>query len=195
MKELKISSNKIFQSSSKNFIVVGLCNKSQALTGVVLDCAETICNAVVFNLRDEYYEYLNEIKHVGGIIYIDLARIDEEKLTLKRIKDICNYVENEFGKFVVFIDYDNLNYSAKELKKLKQLGSEMNINIVVFVDLDLDLILDLQVLTDASSALSDFNNKTLIDIADIVIVGDDQQSALLKSKSGKTGILIKEENN
>ena len=186
MKELKISSNKIFQSSSKNLVVVGLYNKSQAIKKVILDCAETICNAVVFNLRDEYYEYLNESPHVGGIIYIDLARIDEEKLTLKRIKDICNYVKDEFGHFAVFIDYDNFNYSAKELKKLKQIGIDMNVNIVIFKDLEK---------TDISPVLSDFNNKALINIADIILVGDDEQSALLKNRGGQTGILIKDENN
>ncbi len=174
-----------------DLVVIALYGENETIKMLGFDCAKDGCNIVVFNLRQSFREELEQklldATEMKGILYIDYALEDEKETTIERIKGVCNDVMNEFGRFYMMIDFPNPNdYKEDYIKQLKQLAEDLKIVIIVNADIEQ---------TDASPSLSDLNNKALENIADVIVVGTDEQSTMVKNKYGKTGILVKEDDN
>lgn len=191
MEKIKEINCKEYKFKRGDLVVTAMYGENGSIKKIGFDCAKSGCNIVIFNLRQLFREELEQklldATEMKGILYIDYALEDEKETTIERIKDVCNYVINEFGRFYMIIDFPNANdYKEDYIKQLKQLAEDLKIVIIVNADIEQ---------TDASPSLSDLNNKALENIADVVVVGTDEQSTMVKNKYGKTGILVKEDDN
>lgn len=173
-----------------DLVVIAMYGENESIKYIGFDCAKSGCNMVVFNLRQSFQEDLGQklldATDMEGILYIDYALEGAKETTIERIKGVCNDVMQEFGHFHMLIDFPNTsNYKENYIKQLKQLAEDLEIIITINADIKE---------ADASPDLTDLNNKALEDIADVVIVGTDKQSTMVKNSHGRVGILAKEDN-
>lgn len=191
MAKFETISYKEYKFECGDLVVLAMYGENESIKNIGLECAKVGCKMVVFNLRQSFREELEQklldATDMKGVLYIDYPPADTKEITIERIKGVCNDVMHEFGYFHILIDFPNpVDYKEDYIKQLKQLAEDLGILITICADIKE---------TNASPDLSDLNNQALVDIADVIIVGTDEQATMIKNKYGKTGILVREDNN
>lgn len=137
---------------------------------------------IIFNLRDSLKEELAEINLKKDYIYID----NTKRTDIQHIKNVCQRQKETWEKFTIIIDFENVvPYTEDELHQLKSLSEVFGAYIMITTNL----------LNNTKKreypTLRDLGNTDLVDIADKVVLSnnEEKQDILAKNKFGKIGII------
>lgn len=168
-----------------NIMVFACYPNNDIAKGFCYSFVKNHINAVSFNLRkDLKYDLetvLTNINDLTAFLYID----DTASSDIEYIKRKCHEIKRTIPKFVLILDFENqVPYTKHELEELKELS----------IDTPIIITTDLSENTKNKKypTLEDLNNKDLVDIADKVLLSNDEKSdkvVLAKNNFGKVGLL------
>ena len=163
-----------------DLVVIGKYGDNNYALNISFECAKRGANMAIFNLRESLKQELSErleAETLSGELYID----DTTSPTIDQIIDKCNQIRIKS----IIIDFPcQISYTKAELRELKQLCESLDIIEIIVMDISK---------TGTKPKASDFNNKALKDIADVICIITDTKEILLKNKYGKVGIFTNDE--
>lgn len=145
---------------------------------------ERVCSAI-FHLRPDQKEEISkqiQDEELEKCIYLD------DNYSVEHIYKKCDDLLDEFGRFIIMLDFEDvIPYSKEELKKLYELSLNNNHNHIIITS-------NLKESAKAKEYpdLEDFDNKDILDIADVVVFANDQvggETVIVKNNYGKVGIV------
>jgi len=143
-------------------------------------------NVASFNLRkslkDNLEKELTNINDLTAFLYIDNTASSDIEYVCRK----CYEIKRAIKKFVLILDFENqVPYTKKELEQLRGLSLYLDIHILITTDLA-------SVKNKKYPALEDLDNADLVEIADKILLSNDEKSSglvLAKNNFGKIGLL------
>lgn len=116
--------------------------------------------------------------------YID----KKEEVNIATIEQLCNKIEEETQHFILIVNYDWLKKS-----EIKNIGNELK-KILKKYYCNILIIANSSIKSNKKvPTKKDFENKSLIDAADVVAFTTETNTIIVKNKYGKIGILIRDD--
>ena len=169
--KLKIDVTKI-----KSFEILKQSIDARRKPNIKYICSFGVC------LKDNLEKELTNINDLTAFLYIDNTASSDIEYVCRK----CYEIKRAIKKFVLILDFENqVPYTKKELEQLRGLSLYLDIHILITTDLA-------SVKNKKYPALEDLDNADLVEIADKILLSNDEKSSglvLAKNNFGKIGLL------